>query len=111
LDEISRLPSPYKERFLNLIKEYELEVIEPDDAEVETLVRLYMEERIVPSDVEDDARHVACATVLRVDALVSCNLAHLANEWSNKRFNGINLKEGYSAMTIRTPEEVIFYED
>ncbi|MEW6041361.1 MAG: PIN domain protein, partial [Elusimicrobiota bacterium] len=57
----------------------------------------------------NDARHVAYATCLRVDILVTFNLEHMANEWSARKFNSVNLKEGYSTLTIRTPEEVIHY--
>ncbi len=58
----------------------------------------------------NDARHVAYATLMRVDILVTLNFKHLANEGSMRRFNSVNLKEGYSTLVIRSPEEVIHYE-
>lgn len=70
-----------------------------------------MDENIVPEEFEDDARHVAYATILRVDILISFNLEHIANEWRARKFNAVNLKEGYSTIIIRTPEEVIHYGD
>ena len=39
------------------------------------------------------------------------NLRHLANEWSEQRVNSVNLREGYPLLSIRTPEEVLRYED
>lgn len=111
IKEISRAPTPIKEKLLALVKDYSIEVVEADEAELESLVTNYLEEKIVPEAFKNDARHVAYATILRVDILVSLNLAHLANEWSARRFNAVNLKEGYPELIIRLPEEVIHYGD
>lgn len=43
--------------------------------------------------------------------LVSLNLRHLANEWAERRIAAVNLREGLQAIRIRTPEEVLAYED
>src|SRR3989337_1157987 len=44
--------------------------------------------------------------------VVSCNLRHLANELAVRRFQAVNLRQGYGlSLSIRQPEEVIFYED
>jgi hypothetical protein len=109
--ELSKAPSPYKEEFLNLIKEMKAEETKIDESEVETLAQKYVDEKVIPAEVQDDARHVAFATVSNVDVLVSLNLAHIANEWVIRKINSINLKEGYTTLNIRTPEEVIEYED
>lgn len=42
---------------------------------------------------------------------VSLNLAHIANEWAGRRINAVGLREGYPLLSIRTPEEVVRYED
>lgn len=109
--ELSKTPSPYNEKFLNLIKEMKAEESKVDESEVETLAQRYIDEKVIPADFLDDARHVAFATIGKVDVLVSLNLAHIANEWVIRKINGINLKEGYPLLNIRTPEEVIEYED
>lgn len=93
--EIEKLESSLGERLLNLIKTFNVKVVSVDEAEVENLFKAYMQEKIVPKDYEDDARHVAYATILRVDCLVSLNLQHLANEWSCRLFSAVNLREGY----------------
>jgi hypothetical protein len=43
--------------------------------------------------------------------LVSLNLRHLANEWSERELNAVNLRERYRLIGVRTPEEVLHYED
>jgi hypothetical protein len=111
IQEIEKLKGPLQGKLLNLIKDFNVKVVAVDETEVENLFNAYMHENIVPKDYEDDARHVAYATILRVDCLVSLNLQHLANEWSCRQFNAVNLKQGYYPIIIRTPEEVVFYED
>jgi hypothetical protein len=54
---------------------------------------------------------VAYATVCKADILVSLNLRHLANEWTERKVGAVNLREGYQVLRVRTPEEVLRYED
>lgn len=111
IQEIAELEGSLRGKLLKLIKDFNVQVVSIDEAEVEYLFKAYMREKIVPEDYEDDARHVAYATILRIDCLVSLNSQHLANEWSCRQFSAVNLKEGYNPIVIRTPEEVVFYED
>lgn len=100
-----------KDTFLQLLTNYNIKVVDVNENELEELVEKYIAENIVPDEFINDARHVGYATIMRVDILVSFNLKHIANEWSSRRFNSVNLKEGYPELTIRTPEEVIHYEE
>jgi hypothetical protein len=108
-DELRAAPEPLATRLIELLAD--VAELELDDDEVEQLAGAYIAEGIVPKKFADDARHVACATIGRAEVLVSLNLKHIANEWSERRINSINLREGYSLLSIRTPEEVIKYED
>jgi hypothetical protein len=74
------------------------------------LAKRYVAEGIIPVQFVTDASHVACATVARVDVLVSLNLQHIANEWAARRVNAVNMDEGCPLVSIRTPAEVIRYE-
>lgn len=56
-----------------------------------------------------DARHIAIATVERVDVLVSWNFRHIVNINRIRLLNSVNLKSGYPILDIRSPKEV-FYE-
>jgi hypothetical protein len=75
--------------------------------EMRNLAKAYMAERIVSDNYYDDALHIAIATVLGVDALVSWNFRHIVNLNKIRLFNAVNLKEGYNILEIRTPEEVV----
>jgi hypothetical protein len=52
-----------------------------------------------------------CSTVARTDIIVSLNLKHLANAWAEQRLNAVNVREGLPVVSIRTPEQVVHYED
>jgi hypothetical protein len=54
-----------------------------------------------------DARHIAMATLARVDVLVSWNFKHIVNLNRIRQFNAVNLKMGYLPIEIRSPREVI----
>ena len=107
--ELSVAPDSIRSKLLALIKDHNIKVVDVDENELGALVKRYMIEEIVPDKFINDARHVAFATILRVDILVSFNLEHIVNEWSARKYNAVNLKEGYSTIVIRTPEEVIHY--
>ena len=89
----------------------DVRVLPADDDEVERLAAAYVREQVLPEKYMDDARHVADATITKADVLVSLNLRHLANEWAERRVAAVNLREGYQVLRIRTPEEVLSYED
>ncbi len=109
--ELSAASDSIKDKLLALIKDYDIKIVDIDEDELTGLVKKYMVENIVPDNYINDAIHVAYATILKVDILVSFNLEHIANEWSTRRFNAVNLKEGYFILEIRTPEGVIHYGD
>jgi rRNA-processing protein FCF1 len=71
------------------------------------LAEKYMEQKIVSENYYSDALHIAVATVLGVDVLVSWNFKHIVNLDKIKLFNSVNLREGYSILEIRSPREVI----
>jgi predicted nucleic acid-binding protein len=71
------------------------------------LAEKYMEQKIVSKNYYSDALHIAVATVIGVDVLVSWNFKHIVNLDKIKLFNSVNLREGYNILEIRTPREVI----
>jgi hypothetical protein len=107
--ELNRAVQPLRSQMLELL----VPVVELalDADEVERLARVYTEDGVIPADFADDARHAAYASIAGADVLVSMNLRHLANEWAERRLNAVNLREGYVLIGVRTPEEVVEYED
>jgi hypothetical protein len=70
------------------------------------LADLYVERQIIPSGYGGDALHLAIATILEVDVLVSWNLTHIMNENSIPRINKVNKEKGYKPVTVIRPEEI-----
>jgi len=75
--------------------------------EMLTLAEKYMIKKIIHENFEDDALHIAIATVLGVDVLVSWNLTHIANDITIPLFNKVNIEEGYKPIEIKKPEEIM----
>ena len=108
-EELDRTPEPLKADLLDLLGS--VRRLTADKDEVERLALAYLRDRVIPEQYTEDAEHAAYATVCKADVLVSLNLRHLANEWAERRVCAVNLREGYQAISIRTPEEVLEYED
>ena len=75
--------------------------------EAEILARNYIEEGALSEQCEEDARHIALASVYGVNALVSWNFKHMVNFIRIQKYNYINLKLGYRSIDIRSPKEII----
>lgn len=94
----------------NILKEVPTDKIEYVSLNEEsiTLANAYVEEGAVAERSISDARHIAIATVERVDVLVSWNFKHIVNINRIRRLNSINLKLGYPVLEIRSPKEVLY---
>jgi len=102
--ELERAPQPYRERLLRLIDSYDLKTIEYDENAAGELHEMYLRARVAPGAPDDDAAHVAIATVAGADVVVSCNLKHLANELAARRFLAVNILQGYNtSLSIGNP--------
>ncbi|MFN8284291.1 MAG: PIN domain-containing protein [Chitinophagales bacterium] len=84
--------------------------IEVDD-EVEELAQTYIIEKALGKSSENDAYHIALASVNRLDCLVSWNFKHIVNFDKIKMFNAINIRLGYPLIDIRSPLEFLKNED
>ena len=74
------------------------------------LAEEYLRANVVSRQFQTDCVHVAIATVCRADVLVSWNFRHIVQYHKIKGFNGVNLVQGYGALDIRSPAEVVNYE-
>ncbi len=71
------------------------------------LAEKYIEQKVVTQKYYDDALHIAAATIIGVDVLVSWNFKHIVNLNRIKLFNSVNIVEKYNILEIRTPREII----
>lgn len=79
--------------------------------EAVNLAQNYISEKVVGRSKLVDAEHIAIATINRVDAVISWNFKHIVNLVKIRGFNAVNLKMGYPLLEIRSPWEVIIYEE
>ena len=79
--------------------------------EAVNLARKYIVEGVIGEGKLVDAEHIAIATLNRVDVLVSWNFRHIVNLSKIRGYNSVNLKYGYPLLEIRSPLEVITYEE
>ena len=84
---------------------HSLEFLTQND-ETRTLAEEYLRQAVVPRRMVADARHIAAATVAKVDVLVSWNFRHIVNLDRIRAFNAVNLRAGYAMLEIRSPLEV-----
>ncbi len=83
-----------------------LRYIEIDD-DVEALAQTYIKEKALGKSSENDAYHIALASVNRLDCLISWNFKHIVNFDKIKLFNSINIRLGYPLIDIRSPLEFL----
>jgi len=71
----------------------------------------YINENVVGRTSLEDCYHIALATINNVDVLASWNFKHIVNFKRIKGYNSVNLKNGYNLLEIRSPKDLIDYED
>ena len=91
---LDTIPNNFKEYILN-------------DEESEELADLYIKEKAVTQKSHEDALHIAIATINKVDVLVSWNFKHIVNLDRIRKYNAVNLMNGYSMLEIRNPREIL----
>jgi len=97
------------ERVKNILKKVPSDNVEYVSLNEESvaLANSYIKESAVAENSLSDARHIAIATVERVDILVSWNFKHIVNINRIHLLNSVNLKLGYPILEIRSPKEVL----
>jgi len=103
--ELENAPDIVKEHFLSLDKN-QTEFAEITE-EINELAEEYVKENVVGQTSIDDCRHIACATINKVDYLISWNFKHIVNVFRIRGYNAINIKNGHIQLDIRSPKEII----
>ena len=108
-DELEDAPQRVKTLLDNYSDDYFEKV--PLTEEAKELADRYIAENVVGKTSLDDCRHIAIATINKVDVLVSWNFKHIVNLDRIKGYNGVNLKMGYSTIEIRNPKDLVYGKD
>lgn len=105
LEEVSRAHESARQRIAQELQKSPLMVLEESPESV-ALALAYIEAGAIPADYEDDARHIAIATLNDVNVVVSWNFRHMVNVERKRRINSVNLREGFPLIDIVSPWEV-----
>jgi len=81
-------------------------VVLEESEESLALARLYVTSGAIPPAAEDDARHLAVATVNGLHTVLSWNFRHMVNFERRRRINAINLREGFVLLDTVSPWEI-----
>jgi hypothetical protein len=108
-NELLNAPKQVKE-FLNSIPNELKSKVELTEEAVK-LADKYIEEKVVGKTSREDCFHIALATIHKADILVSWNFKHIVNVFRIRGYNAVNLKLGYAQIDIRSPKDIINYEE
>ena len=95
---------------INILPKTQNEVVEISDTALE-LAQQYLKENVVGKTSEADCVHIALATLNNVDILVSWNFKHIVNINRIRGYNSVNYKLGHKILEIRSPREILEYEN
>lgn len=86
-----------------LARKLEMLTLVPD---IEGIVKVYLENQLMPADDAGDAAHLATASFHAVDYLLTWNCRHLANANKVEHIRRVNRRLGLLTPEIVTPEQL-----
>ena len=105
LDELAEAPPTVRQATSTVPSEHkELLAV---SREAEELADAYIAAGAMGGANLNDALHIALATLAKADVLVSWNFRHMVNWRRIRACNEVNRQNGYPAIDIRTPEEIV----
>ena len=102
LEELNPAPQAVRDVLSNLgVDAYEVVAI---TEEIKALAESYIGSGALGARMRSDARHIAAATLARVDVLASWNFRHIVNLRRIRLYNEINRRMGHAIVDIRSPK-------
>ncbi len=78
--------------------------------EIQGIVKIYLENKLMPADDFGDAAHLAIASYYSIDFLMTWNCIHLANANKTEHIRRINMLLGLISPELITPEQLFMEE-
>jgi len=104
LDELQSGDFPNKDQAIELLSSLPLVPLELEIAEI---VRVYIEQKVMPNDPVGDALHLALASFHKCDFLLTWNCRHLANANKFGHIRRVNAMLGLYIPLLVTPLELL----
>jgi hypothetical protein len=109
LDELDLAPGKVQ-KILKQIPEKFLEIVESNQ-DTEQLARYYIVSGAITEKFYLDGLHIAIATCYNVNVLASWNFRHIVNLDKIRKYNSVNLEQGYNILEIRSPRDIVKFEE
>ena len=104
LDELENAPRAVQDVLGNLgAGAYEVISV---NQEIRALAEGYIESGALGAKMRSDARHIAAATVARVDVLASWNFRHIVNSRRIRLYNEVNRRMRYPETDVLSPKQL-----
>jgi hypothetical protein len=110
IDELKKDTTERFNAMYGLVSKYNIDVL-PSADEIGRLGVLYINKGIIPGKYDDDALHIATATVERLDFVISYNYNHIVKLKTIIGTGLINRREGYQQVGLSTPKEILDYDN
>ena len=107
-DELEEAPPAVRQDYQALLPHVTVVDITEDALELQ---EAYLAAGILTRTWEDDALHIARATVHGCDLIVSWNFKHIVHFQKIPQYNAVNALHGYDDIAIHSPPEVISDDD
>jgi hypothetical protein len=104
LDELNRGSFPGKTEAIELMSNLMFVPVEPA---ITDIVKVYIQQHLMPNDPVGDALHLALASYHKCDFLLTWNCRHLANANKFGHIRRVNVMLGLYVPTLVTPLELI----
>lgn len=110
LFELNRAREPKRSQLHSVLESVPLGTLVFDDR-ARQLADRYLQEGIIPRKYQEDAFHIAIASVHGLDAVISWNFKHIVKLKTKREVTGINLLSGYREIELYSPWEVADTEE
>ena len=110
IDELEKAPSDKRDKMIELIDRYGVTVLALN-SEAEQLADAYVEQGVIPLKYRTDGVHIAVAAVNDLDMIISMNFQHIVKRKTKLATGSINAINGYRAVEIFNPMEVVENEN
>ena len=101
--ELENAPQRARDFYADLPKSQIERVVSTDESDA--LAERYVTDGVASNESLDDCKHIAMATLVNADVIVSWNLKHMVKR--NEEYKKINAKLGYPQINIQTPDKEI----
>mgnify|MGYP002855036624 CR=1 FL=1 len=109
MDELKKAPEPKQTNMVNLINTHGIITLN-GNPEAEALARKYREKGIIPHSQKMDSRHIAVASLYKLDTIVSYNFHHINRDKTKKLIPIVNATQNLRGINFWTAREVFEYD-